>query len=127
MLIPEDIGLKTSDEHTITLKSLFINNQFVTKSEFGARFTPINFIYYGRLKAEVLQNCTNNEGFKIEIVEQETLPNVSSTLTELIQVNQKGSKRFRDVLTINGKKEIKISMESWEKTLNTNRMCESEI
>merc|ERR1712055_886428 len=127
MLIPEDIGLKTSDEHTITLKSLFISNKFVTKSEFGARFTPINFIYYLKLKKEVLQYCINNKGFKIEIVEQETLPYVSSTLTELIQVNQKGSKRFRDVLTINGKKEIKLSKESWKKTLNTTRMCESEI
>ena len=127
MLTPEDIGLKSSDEHIITLKSLFINNKIITKGEFGNRFAPINFLNYVKLKAEVEQNCKNDKGIPIKIVEQETLPYITSTLTDLFQVNQKGSKRFRNILTPNVKTRINFPIEQWKVTLNTNRVCESEV
>ena len=122
MLTPEDIGLKSSDEHIITLKSLFINNKIITKGEFGNRFAPINFLNYEKLKAEVEQNCKNNKGIRIEIVERVTPPYITSTLTGLFQVKQKGSKRFRNILTPNIKTEINFSIEKWKEALNTNRV-----
>ena len=62
MLTPEDIGLKYSDEHIITIKSLFTDNKIITKGEFGNRFAPINFLDYQKLKVAVKQNYKNNKG-----------------------------------------------------------------
>ena len=56
MLTPEDIGLKYSDGHIITIKSLFTDNKIITKGEFGNRFAPINFLDYQKLKVVVEQN-----------------------------------------------------------------------
>ena len=127
MLTPEDIGLKYSDEHIITIKSLFINNKIISKGEFGYRFAPINLLDYQKLKVVVKQNYKNNKGIRIEIVERITEPYITSTLTSLFQVKQKGSKRFRNILTPNVKTEINFSIEKWKEALNTNRVCESEI
>ena len=62
MLTPDNIGLKNSDGHNITMKSLFIDNQIITKSEFGNRFAPINFLDYNKLKGADEQNYKNSKG-----------------------------------------------------------------
>ena len=127
MLTPKDIGLKNSDGHIITMKSLFTDNKIITQGEFGKRFAPINFLDYQKLKVAVEQNYKNNKGIRIEIVKRITEPYITSTLTSLFQVKQKGSKRFRNILTPNVKTEINFSIEKWKEALNTDRVCESEI
>ena len=63
MLTPDNIGLKNSDGHNITMKSLFIDNKFITKNEFRLPFAPINFLDYNKLKGTVEQNYKNDRGF----------------------------------------------------------------
>ena len=98
MLTPDDIGLKNSDGHNITMKSLFIDNKFITKSEFWQQFAPINFLSYNKLKGAVEQNIKNDRGFQMDMNERITETHITSTLTNFFRVKQKGSKIFRNIL-----------------------------
>ena len=43
MLTPKDIGLKYSDGHIITIKSLFTNNKIITQGEFEKKVCSHKF------------------------------------------------------------------------------------
>ena len=52
---------------------------------------------------------------------------ITSTLTNLFKVKQKGSKIFRNVLVPYVKTDIDFLVDKWKTTLNTERLCKSEI
>ena len=57
------------------------------------------------------------------IVERHTI----STLTNLFKIKQKGSNNFRNVLVPYVSTDIDFLLDKWKTTLNTKRICESEI
>ena len=126
MLIPSNFGLSDQKFSTLTLTTLFEDNNFLTKTMLEGKLgTKMNFLDYVNLKQIVNKNIMLDNG-KIKDLNDIEMPEYfCKRLNELFDPKHKGSQRFRKIFKYDKYSPPQFESEKWEKILKT-KFCKGK-
>ena len=116
MLAPSNFGLSDQKFSTLTLKSLFEDNNFLPKTKLETKLDiKINFLDYVNLKQIINKSILLKDGHNRDLNEIEKPDYFCKRLYELFDPKYKGSQRFRKIFKYNNYTPPQFESEKWEK------------
>ena len=126
MLIPSNFGLSDQKFSTLTLKSLFEDNNFLPKTKLETKLDiKINFLDYVNLKQIINKSLLLKDGQNRDLNEIEKPDYFCKRLYELFDPKYKGSQRFRKIFKYNDYTLPSFDSEKWEKILKV-KFCDGK-